>query len=43
MDNGSWMLFWTSIICSVACGALGVQAGFFLKARTPEEKEKDVG
>lgn len=25
------------------CGALGVQAGFFLKARIPEEKEKDVG
>lgn len=25
------------------CGALGVQAGFFLKARTPEETEQDAG
>mgnify|MGYP001653166991 CR=1 FL=1 len=23
------------------CGALGVQAGFFLKARTPEERDKE--
>lgn len=43
MDNGSWMLFWTSIICSAASGALGVQAGFFLKARTPGETEQDAG